>query len=82
MKKRNKKINDTIHGVIEIDADAISILDTPEFKRLHQLRQLGAVYYVYPTANHTRAEHCIGVYKLTRDYLEHLTSPFHNYTNS
>lgn len=67
-----KYIKDTIHLPIPVTRLALSIIDTPEFKRLTRLRQLGMVYYIYPTANHTRAEHCLGVYKLTRDYLDHI----------
>ena len=34
------------------------------YKRLKGLKQLGNSHEVYPTANHTRFEHCIGVYHL------------------
>ena len=35
-------------------------MDTPEFKRLHNLRQF-RLYLIYPSANHTRFEHSLGV---------------------
>ena len=36
-------------------------MDTEEFQRLRDLRQLGATTFVFPSANHTRFEHSIGV---------------------
>jgi len=39
----------------------IKIIDTSDFQRLRDLRQLGTAHYVFPSANHTRAEHSIGV---------------------
>ena len=46
-------INCPLYGFIDITPRMGFIIDTPEFKRLHNLRQLGATYLVYPSANHT-----------------------------
>ena len=47
------------------------LIDTPTFHRLTHLSQLGLVSRVYPSANHTRFEHSLGVYHLALRYLEH-----------
>jgi len=47
------------------------LIDTPAFHRLTHLSQLGLVSRVYPSANHTRFEHSLGVYHLALRYLEH-----------
>ena len=47
------------------------LIDTPAFHRLTHLSQLGLVARVYPSANHTRFEHSLGVYHLALRYLEH-----------
>ena len=57
-------IYDNIHGYIDINPIAQSIIDTPEFQRLRYIHQTGVLYLVYPTANHSRFEHSIGVYHL------------------
>ena len=37
------------------------IIDHPLFQRLHGLRQNSLLYLIFPSANHTRFDHSIGV---------------------
>lgn len=48
------------------------LVDSPEFRRLAQISQLGLVSLVYPAANHTRFEHSLGVYRMALLYLDRL----------
>jgi hypothetical protein len=41
-------------------------LDTPTVQRLRYVRQVGHAFLVYPGATHTRFEHALGAYHLTR----------------
>jgi len=42
------EIYDSLHGVIEIDLLAKKIIDTEEFQRLRNIKQLGFCYHVFP----------------------------------
>lgn len=52
--------NDPIHGQVELHPLLIKIIDTPQFQRLRNLKQLGGSYFVFPGASHNRFEHSIG----------------------
>ncbi|XP_056279077.1 deoxynucleoside triphosphate triphosphohydrolase SAMHD1 isoform X2 [Pseudoliparis swirei] len=57
----NKVFNDPVHGHVELPPLLLFFIDTPQFQRLRRIKQLGAVYFVFPGASHNRFEHCIGV---------------------
>ena len=67
-----KTIKDSVHDHIGIDGVARALLDTPELQRLRHIKQLGTVSLVYPSANHTRFEHSLGVYHLACEALSQL----------
>ena len=60
------------HGIVTLSPLAKKIIDTPEFRRLHEIKQLGLVYRVFPPAKHSRGDHSLGVYYLVGRYLEYL----------
>lgn len=63
-------IYDIIHGNISLCETAKKIIDTLEFQRLRDIKQLGCCYLVFPCAVHTRFEHSIGVYHLAKKYVD------------
>ena len=65
-------IKDSVHDHIEVTGIAAALLDTPPMQRLRHIKQLGTVGLVYPSANHTRFEHSLGVYHLASRALDHL----------
>src|SRR6266446_7189750 len=56
-----KTITDTVHGTIRLEPLTLDLLETLELQRLNSIRQLGLTYLVFPGANHSRVEHCLGV---------------------
>jgi putative nucleotidyltransferase with HDIG domain len=55
-----KIIRDPVHGVVELSALELELIDTPQFQRLRNIRQLGLAHLTYPGAHHTRFEHSLG----------------------
>ncbi|MEM1640648.1 MAG: HD domain-containing protein [Acidilobaceae archaeon] len=53
-------IEDSVHGAIKITSEEYVLLQTPFLRRLHEIKQLGLAYLVFPTATHSRLEHSLG----------------------
>lgn len=70
--ENNNTIYDPIHGFVTITPLMKACMDTIEFQRLRELKQLGAVHYVFPSATHTRFEHSIGTSHLAGTLLTKL----------
>ncbi|WP_256545334.1 HD domain-containing protein [Halobellus inordinatus] len=66
-------IKDSVHDYISLGPVARDLLDTPLLQRLRHVKQLSTVRLVYPSANHTRLEHSLGVYHLADRALDHLS---------
>ncbi len=64
-KNKRKIINDPVYGFISIPDDLIyDIIEHPWFQRLRNIKQLGLTSFVYPGANHSRFQHCLGALHL------------------
>ena len=57
---KEKIIRDVVHGYITIDNLTEKLINTYNFQRLKDIRQLTA-QHVYPSATHNRFEHSLGV---------------------
>jgi uncharacterized protein len=65
-------IRDPLWDNIRVDRPALLTLDTPAVQRLRYIRQVGHSFLVYPGATHSRFEHALGAYHLTRRALASL----------
>lgn len=62
-----KVFRDPIYGYVKVDNEIIwNLIQTKEFQRLRRIHQLGGVYVVYHTAEHSRFSHSLGVYEVAR----------------
>ena len=60
------QVQDGIQGQIRLSRMAFRIINTREFKELKNLKQLGNNSEVYTTASHSRIEHTLRIYHLTK----------------
>ncbi|KFK33121.1 hypothetical protein AALP_AA6G333600 [Arabis alpina] len=68
----SKHVYDNVHGNINLDPLCLKFIDTEQFQRLRDLKQLGVTNMVYPGAVHSRFEHSLGVYCLAGETVEKL----------
>ncbi|XP_027357843.1 deoxynucleoside triphosphate triphosphohydrolase SAMHD1 homolog isoform X2 [Abrus precatorius] len=69
-----KHVHDNVHGNIYLDPLSLKFIDTEQFQRLRELKQLGFTHMVYPGAVHSRFEHSLGVYWLAGQSIDKLKS--------
>lgn len=72
--RRVKTFRDPVHNIIQFDKQEegllLRLIDTPEFQRLHHIKQLGFTFLVYPGAEHTRFSHSLGVVHLMKRFID------------
>ena len=68
----SKIIYDPIHKYMKFDSILLKIIDTIEFQKLKNIKQLGLCYHVFPGASHNRFEHSLGVSYLSGLLIETL----------
>lgn len=70
-----KIVRDPIHGYLEFPSDLFeTLIDTPLFQRLRDIRQLGLSHLVYPGAVHTRFEHSLGAAHVMNRLIDSIVS--------
>lgn len=73
-----KVVKDLVHSYIEIDETLQLIIDTASFQRLRRIKQLSCSY-IFPSTNHTRYEHSLGVMQLACDFFNVLEKDFEKF---
>jgi uncharacterized protein len=68
-----RRIRDVVWGDIPLDRAVRALLETGAMERLKGMSQLGFTFASFPRARHTRFDHAIGVYHLTRLTLKRIT---------
>jgi hypothetical protein len=79
--EKGKTIQDPVHGAIEVERELVFLLDSVMMQRLRRVSQMALASHVFPGANHTRFEHCLGVMHLVDRILKNLAKTEHLTSN-
>lgn len=81
-KIEHRVFRDPVHGYIHVNHQIVwDCINTKEFQRLRRIKQLGASFQVYPTAEHSRFSHSLGVYEVCRRMLTEVDDLRNNITD-
>jgi deoxynucleoside triphosphate triphosphohydrolase SAMHD1 len=69
LSRKNTLIKDAVWGMMEFSPDEIALIDCPLMQRLRGIRQLGLSNLTYPSAEHTRFGHSLGVAHIVKRFL-------------
>lgn len=67
---KSKQIKDNQWGMIDFDGRAMRLIDCPLVQRLRYVKQLGFTYLTYPSAEHSRFSHTLGVGHVVSKFIE------------
>lgn len=67
--RKRKYIKDNVWGMITADPSDVRLLDAPILQRLRAIKQLGLSYLTYPSAEHSRFIHSLGMSWVVTEFL-------------
>ncbi len=70
---KSKAIKDNIWGMIEFTPEEMALIDSPLLQRMRYIRQLGFSYFTYPSAEHSRFTHSLGIAHVVERFIASIT---------
>lgn len=83
-------VKDPVHGYIRFTKDFLSkgekateadLINSPWMQRLRRIHQLQMAWLVYPSADHTRFSHSLGVMEFAGKFARLVYEPYYNYNH-
>ncbi len=71
-------IRDPLHGFITLSTDEKKLISTEPFQRLRRIKQLGTTYLIYPSAEHNRFAHSLGVMEVATHVFDEIIKRDHH----
>ncbi len=75
MSEGTERIFDSVYGYIDFSKEEFALTTTPLFQRLQRIKQLGPINQIFPSAQHSRFSHSIGVFHIIKKMIKHLNFP-------
>ena len=76
------RIYDAVYGYIELNEVEFALVNSPIFQRLHWIKQLGPLHTIFPSAQHSRFSHSIGVFHIIGKMIKRLQMENSGYKGS
>lgn len=76
-----RRISDAVYGTFGISELEADIISTRSFQRLHNIRQLGLAYLVYPDLNYSRFAHSLGACHVAGRMMRAISANCHKETD-
>lgn len=70
--RSSKVIHDSLWGTSRFYPHELILIDSPLFQRLRGINQTGLAFFAYPSLNHSRFEHSLGVATVVKRFLRKL----------
>jgi hypothetical protein len=67
---KSKQVKDNQWGMMEFDWREMRLIDSPVLQRLRYVKQLGFSYLTYPSAEHSRFSHSLGIGHVVKNFIE------------
>src|SRR5260370_13893839 len=67
-----KVIHDSLWGTSRFYEHELVLIDSPLFQRLRHLNQTGLAFFSYPSLNHSRFEHSLGVATVVKRFFRRI----------
>jgi HD superfamily phosphohydrolase len=66
---KRKSIKDSVWGMLDFSAFEMNLIDSPLLQRMRGIRQLGFTYLTYPSAEHNRFIHSLGMAHVVSNFI-------------
>ena len=72
---KEKAIKDSVWGMMLFDGSSVRLIDSPILQKMRRIRQLGFSFLTYPSAEHSRFPHSIGMAHVVSRFIDAIDRP-------
>src|SRR5437868_2394320 len=72
--RKDKVVKDNVWGMVKLDWSSARLLDSPLVQRMRSIKQLGFTSLTYPSAEHSRFVHSLGMFAVVSRFIESISN--------